>query len=200
MFHWWCCMQWLICIAVKFLHCLTQRVKRSQKYWLSAPCILSCFSVDLSWFSYSPSLPSDDDDLPEISRYIPLAMLHAVAHMCCRNFFKLPMLPADAEAPENIVSWSDTDEVVREGHGFVNPCGLRPWVHMGMGTGWGLVTPTQPVPMTQAWRVLYPHMPPLSWCGSNHWAVNTDNRRAMGHSRPSYLYITCGIDDPKIYI
>jgi len=36
----------------------------------------------------------------------------------------------------------------RECHGFVNPCGLMPWVPAGAGTGWEFVTLAQPVPVT----------------------------------------------------
>jgi len=40
--------------------------------------------------------------------------------------------------------------VVRECHGFVNPCGSTPRVRTGTGTGWGLVTLAQPAPMVRA--------------------------------------------------
>ena len=39
--------------------------------------------------------------------------------------------------------------LVRECHRFINPCGLRPQVCAGMGTGWNVVTLAQPIPITQ---------------------------------------------------
>ena len=42
------------------------------------------------------------------------------------------------------------DIVHRECHGFVNLCRSTLPVHTGMGTGWGLVTLTQPAPVVRA--------------------------------------------------
>jgi len=45
--------------------------------------------------------------------------------------------------------WSLVLAVIRECHGFMNPCGLAPRVVAGVGAGWAFVTPAQPIPMTQ---------------------------------------------------
>ena len=41
----------------------------------------------------------------------------------------------------------------RECHRFVNPCGLVPWVPVGVGMGWDCVTLAQPIPVTWVWQV-----------------------------------------------
>ena len=41
----------------------------------------------------------------------------------------------------------ETTIVIRECHGFVNPCGCNLWVSAGTGTGWDLVTQAEPMPV-----------------------------------------------------
>ena len=62
----------------------------------------------------------------------------------------------------------------RECHGFVNPCGLTPRVHTGMGMGWGLVTLAQPTPALRARQVLYMNVAcsmGIRHCPAKYWAA-----------------------------
>ena len=44
---------------------------------------------------------------------------------------------------------------ISDGHGFANPCGFAGMGHVGTGTGWTLLTLSEPVP--SAWVPGYPH-------------------------------------------
>ena len=80
----------------------------------------------------------------------------------------------------------------RECHRFVNPCGLMPRVHTGTGTGWGLVTLTQPAPALRARWVLYMNVTCLMGirrCPANiGWQCK---------QQTFLLYSTCGVDSQK---
>ena len=59
------------------------------------------------------------------------------------------MMTVDTHRTWMPLLWGQS-EGSRECHGFVNPCGSTPRVRTGMGTGWGLVTLTQPAPVVRA--------------------------------------------------
>ena len=82
--------------------------------------------------------------------------------------------------------------MIRECHRFVNPCGLRPRVHTGTGTGWDGVTLTQPAPVTWVWRVL--HMNATFSMGIRCCLANIGQQRRW-QTLP--LYSTCGVDPQK---
>ena len=78
--------------AVAHICCSKKKIPREAKSIERQPCVYLVVSlhVDLFLFTCSPSLPSDDDNLPEISGYVPLVMLHAAAHIYCSKKSKLP--------------------------------------------------------------------------------------------------------------
>jgi len=82
--------------------------------------------------------------------------------------------------------------LTRECHGFVNPCGLTPRVHTGTGTGWGLVTLTQPAPALRARRVLYMNVTCLM--GIRRCPANIGRQCKR---QTFLLYSTCGVDPQK---